>query len=219
MDEQQVRVIADQLSQPKGEMAVSIGEKMNEVNAFISEQTISALQPSTGHSIVEIGPGNGTLSKSMVSALGVKGRYTGIELSAEMAIEASRQLGHGATCPVQIHTCGYDDAPIEPGTVDGVMAVNVLYFIEDLDHLFNRIAGWLKPGGLVAFGIRSEYALKAMPFTRYGFRIRPLETLIHALSRAGFMDVSVQYHDEGEGALGELTFPIDSLILRGVTSR
>ena len=40
------------------------------------------------------------------------------------------------------------------------MAVNVLYFIDDLSPLFRKIAALLKPGGRAVFDLRSADSLK-----------------------------------------------------------
>ena len=102
---------------------------------------------------------------------------------------------------------------MEDGTIDGLMAVNVLYFIEDLRDFLAKISAWLKPGARVVFGVRS---LGEIPFTRFGFRIRSLEEISQELQANGFGCVESLYFDEGTTTAADLEVPLDSLIIKAI---
>lgn len=213
MDETALRSLAGQLAQPSGEAADQVAAAMNEANRAITVRAIDTLAPQAGETIAEIGPGNGALSLPIVKALGQDGRYLGIELSQEMARAAAASLGAANAARVDIHNGDCLSAPIDTASLDGLMAINLLYFIDDLPDLFGQIASWLKPAGRAVFGIRSADALKAMPFTQFGFRLREIEEIEAALRGSGFADVSSSYRDEGTTRLGELEIPVDSIVI------
>lgn len=213
MDENQLREIAAQLACPSGDMGLSVAEAMNKGNAFISARTTETLNPKPGETIAEIGPGNGLLSSPVVEAIGRNGHYIGMELSSEMADTATQNLENLNSAQILIHVGDAMDAQIKKGTLDGLFAVNLLYFIEDLPGLFGEISNWLKPGGRAVFGVRSEKALKAIPFTRFGFRIRPLDKIMECLKASGFGSVESSYFDEGAETIAGLEVLVDSQII------
>lgn len=214
MDESQLKGIASQLSCPQGEDGLEVGNKMNLLNSFITRHTIEVLSPQQNEVIAELGPGNGALSESMIDALGNNGRYYGIEPSDVMAKEAKQRLSN-RSCAVDIICGNHMDARIPENSLDGLMAVNVLYFIDDLPELFNQIKGWMKLDSRVVFGIRSDKSLSQMPFTQHGFNIRSLDEIKDSMILNGFSGVTSTYYDEGTVTFEDLELPVDSIIIKG----
>ena len=130
MDDASLRKIAAQLGCPNGEAGSTIAEQMNVGNAFITERSIEMLNSKPEEWIAEIGPGNGALSIPIVASIGNNGHFIGLERSDDMAGQASRTLGEIGPAQVTIHKGDCMNAPIDAATIDGVLAVNVLYFIE-----------------------------------------------------------------------------------------
>jgi len=214
MDDKQLQQLASQLARPTGAAGTAVGEKMNDVNAFITERSIEELEASRGERIVEIGPGNGILSVPIIESLGKGGHYIGLELSDDMARQAAENLKRHELCRVDIHCGDSVTAPVDENSIDGLIAVNVLYFFEDISAILARVSAWLKPGGRAIFGVRSSQSLKGMPFTRYGFHIRTLDEITDQLKANGFSNVESKYFDEGTSKLGDFEIPVDSLIIR-----
>jgi len=215
MSTAKIQNIARQLAQPSGRDGVGIGESMNGINRFITTRCIETLAPAAGQSIIEIGPGNGVLSEPLIDLLGRSGRYHAIEHSADMAALIAERLSARGASEAEVHCGDCDNAPIAAQSADGLLAVNLLYFIADLPAFFTRLHGWLKPGGRAVFGLRSSLALKDMPFTQYGFHVRGLEDIIAAMSAGGFEHINAYYHDEGTVDFDGLAVAMDSLILCG----
>lgn len=214
MDESELKAIASQLSRPEGEGGIEMGNKMNLLNDFITSRTIEALSPQPGEVIAEIGLGNGALSESMLKTLGAKGKYYGIELSEVMADEARQRLS-ASDCAVDIICSDCANADIPEISLDGLIAINLLYFIDNLDELFSTVTQWMKPGARVVFGIRSEQSLNSVPFIQYGFNVRSADEIKACMRNNGFSDVDSNYYDEGTVMLGDLPLPVDSIIIRG----
>ena len=214
MQEQDLQLIASQLSCPTGEQGIEIGNKMNELNAFITNKSIEALSVNKDDSIVEIGPGNGVLSKPILDILGFDGHYIAIEASDVMAAELHRTL-KDKRCSTEIICEDCLNINIEKDSIDGIMGVNILYFVDDLIQFFNHIYGWMKPGGRAVFGIRSDKALEKLPFTKYGFNIRSTFQIEKYMKNAGFSGVKSVTFEEGEVPFGDITIPVDSVIIVG----
>jgi SAM-dependent methyltransferase len=106
-------------------------------------------------------------------------------------------------------------ASLPENSVDGLFAVNVLYFIEDLDEFFQQIRGWMKPGSRVVFGVRSDHSLNSLPFIEYEFNVRSPDSIKECMRDNSFSDVDSSYYDEGTVMLGDLPLPVDSVIITG----
>ena len=218
MTPEDIQNIARQLACPSGEDGDTISEKMNRMNGFITARCLEALNPSSGQAIIEIGPGNGALSEPLVDLLGSCGTYHAIERSPDMAAITHNRLTARNAAAVRVHCGDCDDAPIATRSLDGAFAVNLLYFIPDLEGFFGTLQHWLKPSGRAVFGVRSSLALKAMPFTKFGFHIRGLDKIIATFNAAGFINISANYHDEGSVDFDGIDMPMDSLIISGSTA-
>lgn len=214
MDELELKAIASQLSCPEGDAGIEMANKMNLLNSFITARTIEALSPKIDETIVEIGPGNGALSESMLDTLGAKGRYYGVELSEYMAKEA-RQRFSEKDCCVDVLFSDCLQATVPEKSVDGIMAVNLLYFIENLDELFSKLQSWMKPSARVVFGVRSDKSLNSLPFVQYEFNVRSPDEIKSCMLNNGFSDVDSQYYDEGSIMFGDLSLQMDSVIIYG----
>lgn len=214
ISQEEWEAIAHQLACPQGEQGLALGEKMNTSNAFITECSINALAPGQDEKILEIGFGNGELSLPVIEAIGANGQFIGVETSSIMAQQASvcfKQAGH-SNVTILTDDCHLID--IEKHSLDAVLAVNVLYFIDDLDALFRKIRDWLKPGGRIVMGVRSSELLRAMPFAQFGFRLRELNEIKDAMRDVDFINVESDYFDEGFVEFNELKLPMGSLVIR-----
>lgn len=214
MKQEDLEELARQLACPEGEQGIRLGAKMNEMNAFITERSINALRPVPGEHILEVGFGNGNLSMPIIETIGTNGHFIGVETSSVLAQQASARFNQDGLTHVTVISDDCHLINIESNTLDGVLAVNVLYFIDDMDAFFRKIYGWLKFGGRMVIGIRSSDSLQAMPFTQFGFKIRTLEVIKHAMHDAGFINVESEYFDEGIVQFDGLELPIDTLIIR-----
>jgi protein-L-isoaspartate O-methyltransferase len=212
MDETLKKQIASQLARPSGEGGVQITTSMNTTNAFISARALEALDAQPGEQIFEIGPGNGRLSFEMVKTLGPDGNYLAVEYEADIAAIAAETFAD-LPCPSEVRSGDIMGHAPESQSRDGILAVNVLYFIEDLPAFAEKMHAWLKPGGRIVLGFRSQPAMDALPFVEHGFVSRSLDVVLRTLSRAGFESIRTAYFDEGKTTLGDLVVEVDSVVL------
>jgi len=216
MNKEELQEIAKQLACTDGEGGLTMAENMNKMNDFITMRSIDRLALIAGESVVEIGPGNGLLSQRIVRSLGDDGLFFGLERSATMAGVARKNLARAGAGQVDIFHGDCLDAPIAAGSMDAVMAVNVLYFIDDLHGFFEKLTSWLRPGGRAVFGIRSPETMRRMPFTQYGFNMRPYADIESIMRNYGFNQIDSDCHDEGVVTLAGVDIQVDSIIIKGV---
>jgi SAM-dependent methyltransferase len=86
--------------------------------------------------------------------------------------------------------------PLEDTSLDAAITVNTLYFLDDLETVCAEFARTLRPGGRAVIGVGDPEAMRRLPVTPYGFRLRPVDDIIAALERAG-MTVDVQTRADG----------------------
>jgi SAM-dependent methyltransferase len=212
MEEHTARQIAHQLARPTGEGGVVITTAMNATNAFITTRALDWLAPARGERLLEIGPGNGRLTLGAVQTLGPEGSYLGFEYAQDTAALVQGTLGKEAA-HVQVLSGDFlSHPPASPG--DALLAVNVVYFFDDLTRFTACCFEWLRPGGRLVIGQRSVSALEKFPPAEYGFHVRPLDRLLHSLHAAGFAAIEARYFGEGITTLGDLTLEVDSIVVR-----
>ncbi|VAW81530.1 hypothetical protein MNBD_GAMMA12-2488 [hydrothermal vent metagenome] len=213
MEQHELETLANQLACPHGEQGAELGIKMNALNTFITQTSITELAPSANEHIVEIGFGNGELSLPVIDLIGAQGHFTGIETSSILAKQAADKFQDAGITNISILQQNCHSANISASSQDGIFAVNVLYFIFDLQRFFTLLHRWLKPEGRIVMGIRSKETLQKMPFTQYGFNLRSQEEYLDAMRNSGLTEVKSSYYDEGLIQFGDLELPMDTLIL------
>ena len=216
MELENLKSLSKQLSCPTGEDGIVLGHKMNETNEFITNSSINVLAPTDGESIIEIGFGNGILSKRIIDSIGKNGKFTGIEKSQILAQQAIKNFDYDNKRNITLHAVDYCEVKIKKNSIDGILAVNLLYFIDDTDLFFRKLYNWLKPGGRIIIGIRSAHTLKKMPFTQFYFNLRTDVEIVNSMNDSGFIHVGTQYYDEGVANFNDMKLPVDALIIKAL---
>jgi SAM-dependent methyltransferase len=99
-----------------------------------------------------------------------------------------------------LHETTMLELPWPDDSLDALITVNTIYFVEDLVAVFAEMSRVLKPGGRAVVGIGDPEAMAAMPFTRHGFRIRPVAEVSRGMEAAGLGRVRHERVGEGSGA-------------------
>jgi glycosyltransferase involved in cell wall biosynthesis/SAM-dependent methyltransferase len=129
--------------------------------------------------IVEAGAGQGRFVAAAQAvgydAGGFEPSQRGVEVAAENGIALQR--------------AGFEDAEIDPGSVDGLVAWHVLEHLDDPHPALERIAVWLRPGGVLLLGVPNIASVQAaiggdrwlhldLPRHRHHFTPAGLRTLL-----------------------------------------
>ncbi len=169
--EEELREFAAQLSHPKGEKGIEVGESMRLNNAEMISRTIGSLQLSADARILELGHGNGYhISDLLEQTRGL--HYTGLEISDLMHAEAQKAVRDaGLESKAEFHRYAGDTLPFGNELFEAVMTINTLYFWKNPPGTILEMYRVLKPGGRAYITFGQEAFMAPMPFTRYGFQL------------------------------------------------
>jgi SAM-dependent methyltransferase len=107
-------------------------------------------------------------------------------------IEPSRRGVEGArACGIELVSSGIDDARVPTGSLDAATLWHVLEHLDDPGKALERIASWLRPGGMLVVGVPNLGSVQArlggarwyhldVPRHRTHFTVAGLETLLRA---------------------------------------
>lgn len=105
------------------------------------------------YKILDIGCGTGTQCMDLAGSVT---HVTGADHSDRLLAIAEQRKAERKVDNVDFVQASLADMNFPAGEFDVVMAFYVLHFCEDVEGLFQRIHGWLKPGGLL---ITESYCL------------------------------------------------------------
>lgn len=134
----------------------------------------------------DVGFGGGLGLQLLLDAVGPDGHVHGVELSNTMLAAAHRRHRSEMAAGRMTLVAGLlQGLPLEDSTVDGLITVNTLYFVDDVGAVFRELARVLRPLGRAVIGIGDLAAMADMPVTRHGFRLRSPGELVEGLTAVG----------------------------------
>jgi arsenite methyltransferase len=182
--------MARQLGEPQGWRGRLVGRGLNRGNRVMVTAAVEASEVHAGDTVADVGFGGGAGLRLLLDAVGRSGRVEGVEVSTTMLEVARRKYQRErAEGRLTLREGTMLALPLPDGSLDAVMTVNTVYFIEDIRGAIAEMARVLKASGRAVIGIGDPEAMAAMPFTAHGFRLRPAEELIRLLEDAGFSEV------------------------------
>ena len=98
------------------------------------------------------------------------GRVHGVEVSDTMLSQAARRYRRDvAAGRLALHTGSLTQLPFADSALDGVLTVNTIYFIAELNCAFTELARVVGSAGRIVVGVADPDAMARMPFTGHGF--------------------------------------------------
>lgn len=178
--------MARQLGHPRGLPGRAIGSMLNKGNRAAVTAAVAALGLRAGEAAADLGFGGGAGLGLLLDRVGPTGQVNGVEISTVMLASAARRYRAARTAGrLHLHPGSLTDLPLGTGSIDAAMTVNTIYFVADLDRALGELARVLAPGGSLIVGLGDPAAMAAMPFTAYGFQLRPVEDVTAAATAAG----------------------------------
>jgi ubiquinone/menaquinone biosynthesis C-methylase UbiE len=192
---------AKQLGHPNGRTGQLVGRLLNRGNRALVLAAIDAMHVTPGQVVADIGFGGGVALGPLLDRVSTTGVVHGIEISDTMLRDARRRLHRDLDeGRLQLHKAAMDRLPMPDDTVDAVVSTNTLYFVDDLDGAFAEIARVLRVGGRLALGVGDPETMAKMPFTKHGFRLRPIDALVDSLTNSGLTLIENQRVGNKPGA-------------------
>lgn len=136
-----------------------------------------------------------------------------MDVSAAAVAHTRTRLG------IDVHRGLVDDAPVEPASLDVVVAWDVIEHVPDPRAFVDRVCSWLVPGGTLALSLPNVASWPARLLRDRWWTLRPTEhiwhftprTLARTLHEAGLEHVALTANPLAPGNLGRL----DSMLAMG----
>jgi arsenite methyltransferase len=178
-----MQALARQLGRPSGPVGrFYLARALNKSNRGMVTPTVDALELRDGDVGGDVGFGGGVALELLLARVGPAGRVVGVDLSPDMVRRAAAKYRDSR---LRVYEGSITAMPLGDATVDGMSSTNTIYFVDDLEKAFAEVARVLTPGGRFALGIADPDFMRKLPFTAYGFRIRPIEDVVGRLTGAG----------------------------------
>jgi arsenite methyltransferase len=189
--------VAGQLGRPHGLVGRGVAVLLNRGNRQAVAGAVDAAEATAGKTVADIGFGGGLGLDLFLRRVGPQGTVYGVEVAEDMLTRArARFATQIAAGRVRLVNGPLTALPLDDRSLDAAISVNTVYFVSDLDAACAELARVLRPGGRAVLGIGDPDAMARLPFTAYGFNLRPIAEIIAALENAGFADVEQRRLDE-----------------------
>lgn len=182
--------IARQLGHPDGWRGRLVGRGLNRGNRPVVAAAVEQTGVAAGDRAADLGFGGGIGLRLLLERVGNAGHVDGVDVSETM-LEAARRTFRTEVSAgrLTLHPATMVDLPLEAASLDALITVNTIYFVDDLDRAFAEIARVLRPGATAVVGLGDPEAMAGMPFTSHGFRLRAVPEVRDLLERSGFREV------------------------------
>lgn len=178
--------LAGQLGNPHGVLGKGVAFILNRGNKRAIAAAVDAAAIAEGQTVADLGFGGGAGLSLLLAQVGADGTVHGIEISPDMLARAS--AGHPseiAAGRLRIAEGSLTALPLADDSLDAAITVNTLYFVPELDAVCAELTRVVRPGGRLVIGIGDPDAMAKLPFTAYGFSLRPVADVIAALEKSG----------------------------------
>jgi len=188
---------ASQLRKPHGWFgSLLVSRLLNRVNRQVIDATLTLLELSPQHHVLEIGFGGGSALLQLAKRLS-SGLVSGVDFSSEMVRRAERKLRREiAAGRAQVQLGDVSHLPFPDATYDRVFTINTIYFWPDALQGLGEIRRVLKSDGLAAVALRSKEKMQTHAVTKYEFHLFSPQEVADLMQQAGFRDIRVQHRDQ-----------------------
>ncbi|MEJ5053755.1 class I SAM-dependent methyltransferase [Sphingobacterium sp. MYb382] len=184
---EKLKEIANQLRHPHGSKGMEMATMMQETNANMTAQAISALAIGTHDAILEIGHGNAAHVLNLCNTY-PSIHYQGLEVSTlmhDLAKENNLKLIDEGRAAFTLYNAD-SPLPYANDTFDKIFTVNTHYFWEEPRLMFADIYRVLQPRGAFALTFGLKHFMQELPFTAYHFKLYEVEELQEMAVTSGF---------------------------------
>lgn len=194
-DDQHLKNLAAQFRLPSGELGNSVAENMNKNNQEMIFHGFQLLNVKPGECIVEIGPGKAIHVKDWLETLKPI-RYRGfdhsqdmVDISNDLVKEWGDSLLKGSE--VSFEYVENEIYPLKSGTVDKIITVNTLYFIQNVEDWLNELYRILRKSGLCNITFALPEFMENIPFTQFGFHLYTAEQFERIVNSSPFKNYQI----------------------------
>jgi arsenite methyltransferase len=184
--------VAGQLGRPHGFLGPLVARALNRGNARAIHAAVDAADVPPGGVAADIGFGGGLGLQLLLDRVGDNGVVHGIEVSDDMLNRArSRFVRDVQAGRLRLANGSLTALPLDDASIDAVITLNTVYFVDELDAACVELARVIRPGGRAVVGIGDPEVMERAPVTPYGFTLRPVTEIVAALAKSG---LTVEHH-------------------------
>lgn len=189
--------VAGQLGRPHGLVGRGVAVLLNRGNRPAVAGAVDAAEATAGQAVADIGFGGGLGLDLFLRRVAPQGTVYGVEVAEDMLARArARFADQSAAGQIRLVNGSLTGLPLDEKSLDAAISVNTVYFVSDLDAACAELARVLRPGGRAVLGVGDPDAMARLPFTPYGFTLRPIAEIVAALKNAGFTDIEDRRLDD-----------------------
>lgn len=181
--------LARQLAEPTGIAGALCGLAMDVANRAPLHRAIDILCPGSGETVLDAGCGTGAASAAILRRADC--HIIAVDQSATMIRRArSRLAGRSRGGTVEVHQARIEELPCQPGSVDAVLALNILYFCDPTSGMIAALRKLLRPGGRLVAYVTDRHSMENWAFADAGFHRLYDNTQLKAVLADGGFDPS-----------------------------
>lgn len=193
--------VARQLGKPEGVTGRLVAIGLNRGNRGIVTAAVNAAQIAPGNCVADVGFGGGLSLALLLDRVGVAGHVDGIELSDTMLESAQRRFREASSAGrLALHHGSITETRLDSASLDALITVNTIYFVDNLELAFRELARVVRPSGRAVIGLGDPEAMASLPVTAYGFRLRPVAEVADLLTKSGLTQIREERVGDGKRA-------------------
>jgi ubiquinone/menaquinone biosynthesis C-methylase UbiE len=123
---------------------------------YMSTRTVELAAPRQGETVLDVACGNGPGLLAAARAVGPSGRVIGIDFATQMLEIAEQRVRTAGVDNVEVRTGDMTALDIEPGSIDVVLCVLGVFFVDDMPGLLRSLWSLVRPGGRMAITVLGE---------------------------------------------------------------
>ncbi|KRB85664.1 hypothetical protein ASE00_02455 [Sphingomonas sp. Root710] len=196
--------LARQLAAPTGIAGALCGLAMDVANRAPLQRAIDILCPGPGETVLDAGCGTGAASAAILRR--AECHVIAVDQSTTMIRRARARLaGRSRSGMVEVHQASIEALPCEPGSIDAVLALNILYFCDPDSRMIAALRTVLRPSGRLVAYVTDRQSMEKWAFTGAGLhRLYNSDELQAALVDGGFdpSSISIEPRSVASGVQG-----------------
>jgi len=123
---------------------------------YMSIRTVELAAPRPGETLLDVACGNGPGLLAASRAVGPTGRVIGVDFATQMLEIAETRVRAAGAENVEVRTGDMTALDIERGSVDVLLCVLGVFFVDDMPGLLRSFWSLLRPGGRMAITVLGE---------------------------------------------------------------
>jgi ubiquinone/menaquinone biosynthesis C-methylase UbiE len=123
---------------------------------YMSTRTVELASPQPGETVLDVACGNGPGLLAASRAVGPSGRVMGIDFATQMLEIAEERVRAAGVDNVEVRTGDMTALDIEPGSVDVLLCVLGVFFVDDMPGVLRSFWSLVRPGGRMAITVLGE---------------------------------------------------------------